>query len=148
MTAPPEPRPGSAGGPSSDAVAPPGRFLAGALPMAVAFLAAWSAWFILRTSFPGKDGRVFCLADDAMISMAYARNAWHGLGLNWARFGAPVEGFTHPLWLAVMGVANAVPLPPTRTSLLVQIASAVCLLANLGAVRRLWRRLAGAEPGS
>ncbi len=50
-------------------------------------LVAWSSWFIYRTSFVAGGQRVFCLFDDAMISMAYARNLLAGYGLNWARSG-------------------------------------------------------------
>src|SRR5437667_5135679 len=87
------------------------------LPTALsAGLAAWSAWFIWRTSFVADGRRVFCLFDDAMISMAYARNLVEGHGLNWARWGAPVEGFTHPLWLALMVPIHWLPLARVHAS--------------------------------
>src|SRR6266849_8258749 len=70
-------------------------------------LAAWGGWFIFRTSLVVDGRRVFCLFDDAMISMTYARNLVEGHGLNWARQGAPVEGFTHPLWTALMVPARS-----------------------------------------
>src|SRR5258708_1395164 len=63
-------------------------------------MTAWAGWFIFRTSFVAGGRRVFCLFDDAMISMTYARNLVEGYGLNWARHGAPVEGFPHPLGTA------------------------------------------------
>lgn len=100
-------------------------------------LLAWCAHFISRSSFVVSGQRVFCLYDDAMISMTYARNLLEGHGLEWSRRGDHVEGFTHPLWLAVMVVANAIPSPLGLRSLFVQIASAACLVANLFAVRRL-----------
>ncbi|HEV7784261.1 MAG TPA: hypothetical protein VGQ28_02925, partial [Thermoanaerobaculia bacterium] len=37
-------------------------------------LAVWGGWFIYRTSFVLDGRRFFCLFDDAMISMTYARN--------------------------------------------------------------------------
>src|SRR5437588_12649052 len=37
-------------------------------------MTAWAGWFIFRTSFVAGGRRVFCLFDDAMISMTYARN--------------------------------------------------------------------------
>lgn len=97
----------------------------------------WGLWFIWRTSFEASGERVFCLFDDAMISMTYARNFADGFGLNWARFGAPVEGFTHPLWLAVMILVHLLSLPLTKTSLVLQLVSLGLLVANVWAVRRL-----------
>src|SRR6476646_8283796 len=41
-------------------------------------LAAWGGWFIYRTSFNLDGRRFFCLFDDAMISMSYARNLVYG----------------------------------------------------------------------
>src|SRR4051812_9885737 len=80
-------------------------------------LAAWGGWFIYRSSFALDGRRFFCLFDDAMISMTYARNLVYGHGLNWARWGEPVEGFTHPLWTLLMIPVNALPLPPRDLSL-------------------------------
>jgi hypothetical protein len=83
---------------------------------------------------------VYCLFDDAMISMTYARNLVEGFGLNWARRGAPVEGFTHPLWTALMVPVNLLPLPLDRRSLVVQLASLALLLLHVELVRRLMLR--------
>jgi hypothetical protein len=100
-------------------------------------LTAWGGWFIFRTSFVLDGRRVFCLFDDAMISMTYARNLVEGYGLNWARQGAPVEGFTHPLWTALMVPVNLLPIALDRRSLVVQVASLALLLLHLELVRRL-----------
>jgi hypothetical protein len=100
-------------------------------------LALWGGWLIARTSFPVDGRRFFCLFDDAMITMTYARNLVEGYGLNWARQGAPVEGFTHPLWLALMIPVNALPIALRDRALLVQLASLVLLGATVVAVRRL-----------
>ena len=81
--------------------------------------------------------RVFCLFDDAMISMTYARNLMEGYGLNWARFGAPVEGFTHPLWTALMVPVNLLPMPLDRRSLVVQIGCLGLLMLHVVLIRRL-----------
>ncbi len=84
------------------------------------------------------DGRrVFCLFDDAMISMTYARNLVEGWGLNWARQGAPVEGFSHPLWTALMVPVNLLPIALDRRSLVVQAAALALLLLHVALVRRL-----------
>ncbi len=106
----------------------------------LAALAAWGAGFIYRTSFVLDGRRVFCLFDDAMISMTYARNLVEGYGLNWARRGAPVEGFTHPLWTALMVPVNLLPIGLDRRPLLMQIASLVFLMLNVVLVRRLMLR--------
>lgn len=103
----------------------------------LALLAAWGSWFIYRSSFEIEGQRYFCLFDDPMISMTYARNLVEGHGLNWARHGEPVEGFTHPLWTFLMVPVNALPLPLRDRSLLVQILSLVLMGATVVAVRRL-----------
>jgi len=102
-----------------------------------AALAAWGSWFIFRTSFVLDGRRVFCLFDDAMTSMTYARNLLAGYGLNWARQGAPVEGFTHPLWTALMVPVNLLPLPLDRRSLVVQAISLALLVVEVALVRSL-----------
>src|SRR5438874_2259808 len=57
----------------------------------------WSIAFVLHTSFIALDGRrYFCLFDDAMISMRYAWNLSHGLGLVW-NVGEHVEGYSNLL---------------------------------------------------
>jgi hypothetical protein len=101
----------------------------------------WGGWLVYRTSFvvgaEGSEQRYFCLFDDAMISMTYARNLVEGLGLNWARQGEPVEGFTHPLWLVPMVGANVLPIELRFRSLPMQLLSLGLLLATVLAVRRL-----------
>src|SRR5947208_2081355 len=82
-----------------------------ALLLLLVLLAAWGGRFIWLTSFDVSGRRFFCLVDDAMISMTYARNLVEGHGLNWARQGFPVEGFTHPLWAFLMVPVNASGLP-------------------------------------
>jgi hypothetical protein len=110
------------------------------LPVA-ALLAAFLAWgcvFIARTSFVAGGVRYFCLFDDAMISMTYARNLCGGHGLNWARQGAPVEGFTHPLWLLPMIAVNALaPVPLRDRSLAIQLLALLLLALEVLAVRAL-----------
>jgi len=114
------------------------RSLRGTIAGAVA-LALWSGWLIYRSSFVVAGTRYFSLFDDAMISMVYAKNFVEGFGLNWARFGPPVEGFTNPLWTFAMIPVNALPLALPVRALVVQVASAMLLVANLFAVRALAR---------
>jgi hypothetical protein len=107
------------------------------LVLLLLLLAVWGGWLIYRTSFELDGKRIFCLFDDAMISMTYARNAVEGHGLNWARQGEPVEGFTHPLWLVPMVASNLLPVELRFRSLPMQLLSLVLLLATVLAVRRL-----------
>jgi len=106
----------------------------------LAALAAWGGWLIWRTSLVIDGRRVFSLFDDAMISMTYARNLLDGFGLNWARQGAPVEGFTHPLWLLLMLPANLPGLPLEWRSLPVQVMSLAFLAAGAVVAWRLVQR--------
>src|SRR5215216_1795431 len=74
---------------------------------ALAFI-LWSAVFIYRTSFVAIDGkRYFCLFDDAMISMRYAWNFSHGLGLVW-NVGERIQGYTNLLMTLIMSIATLV----------------------------------------
>ena len=85
---------------------------------------AWSATFIWRSSFVAVDGqRYFCLFDDAMISMRYAWNGAHGLGLVW-NAGEYVQGYTNLLMTLVM----------TCTMLVCNKLQAVVLVQALGIV--------------
>jgi len=64
--------------------------------IAIGFI-IWAAIFIYRSSFIAIDGqRYFSLFDDAMISMRYAWNLSHGIGLVWNP-GEWVEGYTNLL---------------------------------------------------
>ncbi|WP_176722450.1 hypothetical protein [Candidatus Thiosymbion oneisti] len=101
------------------------------------FFFPWSIWFIYRTSFTIDDIRYFCLFDDAMISMAYAKNLVNGYGLNWARFGEPVEGFTTPLWTFLMIPVNALPVGLNYKSLFIQVFSMILLALNILMIRKL-----------
>jgi arabinofuranosyltransferase len=115
------------------------RSLRSAAGLAVLLLVfgLWAGWFIHRSSFDVDGRRYFCLFDDAMISMTYARNLVEGHGLNWARWGAPVEGFTHPLWTFLMIPVNALPVVLRLRSLFVQLLSLLTLAGTVIAVRRL-----------
>jgi hypothetical protein len=83
--------------------------------VALALFTVWSALFIAETVVTTYDGRrVFCLFDDAMVSMRYSWNLAHGNGLVWNP-GERVEGYTnlgHTLSMAVfillLGKFNAV----------------------------------------
>ncbi len=97
----------------------------------------WAGWFIRRSSFEVEGEHYYTLFDDAMISMTYARNLVEGHGLEWARWGEPVEGFTHPLWTFLMIPVNALPIPLRERSLPIQLLSLLTLAGTVIAVRRL-----------
>jgi len=66
----------------------------------------WAFGFIYRNSYIAMDGqRYYSLFDDAMISMRYAWNFAHGLGLVW-NAGERVEGYTNLLMTLVMSFAS------------------------------------------
>ena len=111
-----------------------GRIAFGTL---LALFLAYAALFIIRTSFTIDGERYFSLFDDAMVSMRYARNLAHGYGLVWNPGGPRVEGYTNPLWVAYMAAIHLLPLPPCKTSLVVQVTAAAFLAFNLLVVRRI-----------
>lgn len=81
----------------------------------------WGALFIYRSSFIAIDGRrYFCLFDDAMISMRYAWNFSHGLGLVWNP-GEWVEGYSNLLMTLLMAFATGV-FSKSTAALFIQIA--------------------------
>jgi hypothetical protein len=93
--------------------------------------------FIWRTSFVIGGERYFSLFDDAMISMRYAKHLAAGHGLVWNVGEGRVEGFTNLLWTLYMALLHLLPVALSKTSVLVQISSAVFLLLNLAIVRKL-----------
>ena len=87
----------------------------------------WSSAFIYRTSFIALDGRrYFCLFDDAMISMRYAWNFSHGLGLVWNP-GVRIEGYTNLLMTLLMSLTTLV-FDKSTAALLIQITGACFML--------------------
>ena len=77
------------------------------IAISIAFL-VWCAAFIYEISFVAMDGkRYFCLFDDAMISMRYAWNFSHGMGLVWNQ-GEYVQGYTNLLMVLLMSLATLV----------------------------------------
>ena len=118
-----------------------------ALIVVILLLLVWGGWFIFRSSVVIDGDRYFCLFDDAMISMTYARNVVDGYGLDWTRDGRLSEGFTTPLWTFIMIPVNAMPVRLRYRSLIVQAISLVLLVGNLVVLRKLVTRYfsAGAQ---
>lgn len=107
----------------------------------IALYAEYCILFIINTSFIVNGVRYFCLLDDAMISMRYAKNFAHGHGLVWNIGGQPVEGYTNFLWVLIMAMFHLLPIPPEKMSLAVQLLGMVIVCGNLFVVRRIALRL-------
>lgn len=106
---------------------------------------AWTVRFIWSTSFRFGSQRVFCLFDDAMISLSYARSLVEGRGLTWGRQAEPVEGFTNPLWTLLMAMVELVPLENVHRPLLVQVAGMTMLFLCWWCLARALERLLASE---
>lgn len=88
----------------------------------------WGMAFIYKSSFIAIDGkRYFCLFDDAMISMRYAWNFSHGLGLVWNQ-GDFVQGYTNLLMTLLMSLSTWI-FDKETAVLFVQILGLVFMLA-------------------
>ena len=113
--------------------------------LVLAVFASYAAAYIHRTSFVIDGVRYYCLFDDAMISMQFAKNFAAGHGLVFNAGEDRVEGITNPLWTLMMAGVHRLPVGLHLTSLLVQIAAAVFLGLNLFFVKKIMERLC---PGS
>jgi hypothetical protein len=113
-----------------------------ALLVLAALYAAWSALYVWRTSFVAGELRVFCLWDDAMISMRYAQHLAEGRGLLWNPGEEPVQGMSNLGLTLLMAGLHRLPLDPLRLSLplqLLNLAGLVFVLLRLARVaRELW----------
>ena len=89
----------------------------------------YGIFFIFKTSFLLGNERIFCLFDDAMISMRYADSLAHGNGFVWNVF-QKVEGITNPLWACLMALFHFFPLSAFKTSLPVQLSGLLLILMN------------------
>lgn len=116
------------------------------LLLAGAAYLAWGALYIHRTSFVADGERVFCLWDDGMIAMHYARNLVLGHGLRWNPGEAAVQGFSNLGVTLVMAALHLLPLGERTFALAFQVLNlgllaAVATLAFGGA-----RRIAPTRP--
>jgi hypothetical protein len=108
-------------------------------------MAVWSGWFIHQSSFEINDERYFSLFDDAMITMTYAKNLTQGHGLNWAKFGDPVEGFSSPLWTFLMVPFQLLPINWSKVSGFFAVFCAFILLLNVVVLDRILRKRLGID---
>lgn len=107
---------------------------------------AWGAFYVHRTSFVVDGQRVFCLWDDGMISMTYARNLVRGHGLVWHPDQAPVQGFSNLGVTLLMAAAHVVAPQAHRASLVVQGLELFTLVGAAALVGSLARRVRPEQP--
>src|SRR5215212_791905 len=88
----------------------------------------WACFFIYHSSYIIDEKRYYSLFDDAMISMRYAWNFSHGLGLVWNP-GEYVEGYTNPLMTLIMSLATLV-FDKVDAVLVIQILGTIFVLVN------------------
>lgn len=94
----------------------------------VVLYAFYAGLMIFMSSVVWEGSRWFCLLDDAMVSMRYARNVASGYGLVW-NTGERIEGITNPGWTFVMALVHVFEDNRALTSLYIQLISAVSLVA-------------------
>jgi len=105
---------------------------------------AWASLFIYRSSSVGIDGRrYFCLFDDAMISMRYAWNFSHGLGLVWNP-GEFVEGYTNLLMTLLMSLPTLL-FDKVNAVLAVQVLGIILMLINAYLVMSVAQHLSSGQ---
>jgi hypothetical protein len=112
-----------------------------ALAALLAVQLAASALYVARTSFQLDGDRVFCLWDDAMISMTYARNLCEGHGLVWNPGGERVQGYSNLGVTLAMSALHLLPLRAAHAALAFQL---VCIALQTASLLLL-ARLAGRE---
>ena len=106
----------------------------------------WHAYLIMVVLiafgvYRANDLRWFC--DDTFITLRYVENLLAGRGLVYNP-GEFVEGYTHPLWLAILALSGRTGLDPLGASLNIGLVSYACVIALfcLIAYRLNHRRLA------
>jgi hypothetical protein len=98
--------------------------------------------FIQKSAIDVEGQRYYLLFDDAMISMRYAYNLAHGMGLVW-NAGEYVEGFTNPLWVGYMALFHLFPIPASQISFYIQISGLAFLALTLFFVRKIVEEFTG-----
>src|SRR5689334_18055301 len=107
----------------------------------------WSGVFIYHSSFIAINGqRYFSLVDDAMVSMRYAWNFSHGLGLVW-NVNEHVEGYSNLLMTLIMSVATRL-LDKKLAVLSIQIMGIGIVLACAWLTRQIAREVFQNHPNT
>lgn len=99
---------------------------------------AYACLFIWRSSIVVEGERFFCLFDDALISMRYARHLAEGYGLVW-NIGEYVEGYSNLGWTLILTLLHLPGLCPSHTCLLTQLIGIPILWGCVWATLRLCR---------
>jgi len=94
----------------------------------------------ISSSISGE--RYWWLFDDGMISMRYGRNLADGFGLVWNP-GEKVEGYSNFLWTVYMGLIHLLPLPASKTSLVILLTNVGLSLVAIPLLSHLVRLLGG-----
>ncbi|MFH1721880.1 MAG: hypothetical protein ABH950_04655 [Candidatus Altiarchaeota archaeon] len=97
----------------------------------------YGIYFIYSTSFVINGTRYFCLFDDAMISMRYARNLAEGHGLRWNPGGEYVEGYSNFLFVLYMALVHLLPIDGSKVSLIIQLTELILVLYALSIIRKI-----------
>lgn len=84
----------------------------------------------------------FTLFDDAMVSMTYARTMADGRGITWQPGAKPVQGYTDPLWMFLMGAFHWLGLGAGGVSLLMIVVSAGLIIGCALLARAIAARIA------
>jgi arabinofuranosyltransferase len=108
--------------------------------LAFAIIGVLALWALLANSLVVDGTRYFWLDDDLMISMRYARNLATGHGPVWNP-GEHVEGYTNPLWMAVMAVVHLLQVGDAKSSLVIRLVNLALMGWVLVLAERLLRRL-------
>lgn len=108
----------------------------GCLGVLLALHGIYALALVAQTSFVIEGRRYFCLYDDAMITLQYARNLAEGHGLVWNAGGERVEGFTSPLWTLICAAVAWMVRDPAGRCLAVQLLGIPIIgLTAIGALR-------------
>jgi hypothetical protein len=106
--------------------APASRILTGSAFVLLAVEVVSLTRAAIRDAVMMGGGRYYVLGDDAMISMRYAYNLAHGLGLVWNP-GEYVQGITNLGWTLVMAGVHALGVPLEVAPLVVKLISVAIL---------------------
>jgi hypothetical protein len=104
-------------------------------------LAVWAIPWIARGYSAHIDGeRYFWLSDDPMISLRYAHNLAHGLGLVWNP-GERIEGYSNFLWTLLMVPFQWLPVAESKQAIFAFIANIAFAVLGLAVLHRIAKRL-------
>ncbi len=101
--------------------------------------------FIKSTSVRIGSQEYFCLFDDSMISMTYAKNLAGGYGLVYNVGEDPVEGYSNLLWVLFMAAVLLLKPSSAYGSLVIQVSELILIVASLYYIRKTIRRFYRSE---